>query len=1086
MSKINSCFIFSLLLLFLNLTSITTVFSQYQHVGIVLPPSPQAVSLGKYGEMPVNLYTGQVANDFKLYEFIEGDIKLPITLRHNYSGCKVLEHASWVGLGFSLDAGGVITRVVKGRPDEFPWGVLNTSIDDLTRDKQKANNVAAGFDDTEPDVFYFNFFGQAGEFYLDKENNEIKAKTIVKSNLKIYPPHEIEGGRGRLDKEWKIIDGMGNTYYFGQTEASIEITTYQPLGSGEEIFLLIDYPSAFYLTKVISQKGNQLNFTYEKNDRIRTHMTSQVQYKSLEKSYGCNNLNSKGESFVLNDNVLLKSVIGTQGSIHFDANTARQDHQGTKCLDEIRVNDPLGKLSRKWQFSYGYFNAEYGNEKRLKLDSFSEIGTASNQDLTHAFSYHEDRFFPNLSTTGIDHWGYYNGVINNNNLVPQITNCNDPNGAFPRLGAYDQIADRKSNELYGKIGMLKKVTYPTKGTSEFEYESHDFAPETLCEKIDFLEKTYTAASVNLRYTDPNIYNDVIDEHAFTILNDQEVDIQLYADVFNNHGPVNMITSYAEILDQQNNILYAVTFENVYNKYFESKLFLNAGSYKVRIRAENPQQGLIYADSFSFGVVVNYLGTTVINKAQIGGLRIKKIINSDGTGNVNIRSFKYTQQDEKISSGFLHFYPIYASRFSSKDCGYEGNLNCIKISASSISPIGYVNGSHIGYSRVVEEMLSGKGNGSIINIFSLEKDYSNRYSAFTYHHKENWKMGLLLEKTYLKNNGDSVSVFKNIYEKGEYNVNDHDVRGVIVNRTYFASSGWLNQGQLQCYAEPLYHEYDFHHYVVKLLHEYNLKTSIEMNYVKRVDGRYDIVKRQIDYKYENPTTVNPTQTILTDSKGSVHMTKVKFPKDMVSLNLDTDGTYSAMLSSNIVEPIVEESHFLGEDHLVSRKRVNFKLFLGSTYLPESIYMKYGAAEEFQQAKFLKYSSRGNPLSILQLGKIPVNYIWSYGNQNPIAEVSGVDYATMENLLGGDALINQFSSQNPSLLQVNSFITPLRNDSKTFIKSFSYQPLVGMVSETDIKGMTTYYEYDSFQRLKYIKDQNGQVMKSFDYHYKPQTN
>jgi YD repeat-containing protein len=52
------------------------------------------------------------------------------------------------------------------------------------------------------------------------------------------------------------------------------------------------------------------------------------------------------------------------------------------------------------------------------------------------------------------------------------------------------------------------------------------------------------------------------------------------------------------------------------------------------------------------------------------------------------------------------------------------------------------------------------------------------------------------------------------------------------------------------------------------------------------------------------------------------------------------------------------------------------------------------------------------------------------------------------------------------------------------AYTYDPLIGVTSTTDAKGRATYYEYDSFLRLKDIKDQNGNIVKKFDYHYQGQ--
>lgn len=88
----------------------------------VIPPSPNASSLGKYADWPVSLYTGVPEINIPLYELKGHSLSVPVSVSYHASGIKVGETASSMGLGWALNGGGVITRSVRGLPDEAGGG----------------------------------------------------------------------------------------------------------------------------------------------------------------------------------------------------------------------------------------------------------------------------------------------------------------------------------------------------------------------------------------------------------------------------------------------------------------------------------------------------------------------------------------------------------------------------------------------------------------------------------------------------------------------------------------------------------------------------------------------------------------------------------------------------------------------------------------------------------------------------------------------------------------------------------------------------------------------------------------------------
>ena len=100
---------------------LTVFFTREAVCQSLYPPkveSPNAASLGKFGEVPVNLFTGTPDISIPVHTMSYGNIKLPLTMRYHSSSVKPGQQPGWVGSGWDLESFGTISRQIKGSADE--------------------------------------------------------------------------------------------------------------------------------------------------------------------------------------------------------------------------------------------------------------------------------------------------------------------------------------------------------------------------------------------------------------------------------------------------------------------------------------------------------------------------------------------------------------------------------------------------------------------------------------------------------------------------------------------------------------------------------------------------------------------------------------------------------------------------------------------------------------------------------------------------------------------------------------------------------------------------------------------------------
>ena len=106
-----------------------------------IPVSPDAAFNMKLIDTPVSLTTGIPSINIPIEVLKSEKLELPISLSYYAGGIKTNEEATCVGLGWKLNAGGMITRRVVGLPDDSGLGYWTVGKDYDYTDPDDVNNA---------------------------------------------------------------------------------------------------------------------------------------------------------------------------------------------------------------------------------------------------------------------------------------------------------------------------------------------------------------------------------------------------------------------------------------------------------------------------------------------------------------------------------------------------------------------------------------------------------------------------------------------------------------------------------------------------------------------------------------------------------------------------------------------------------------------------------------------------------------------------------------------------------------------------------------------------------------------------------
>lgn len=499
--------------------------------GYINPTAPEAWSMIKYGDAEMNLYTGAIGVDIPVYTFKNKNFTLPISLNYASTGYKPNVQTGILGAGWYLNAGGVITREVNGIPDEATseyvykdkFAGYNSKFGNKTYrmagyclaspsvstkyDKEFLYSGAPGQEyviaymnpdseecyETEPDLFHFNFMGYSGSFMF--QPNGI---VVFDCNT---PPGELSVSGDELLGGFTISTGDGYDYYFSKSDSSLSYD-FEASDDGREV------TSNWTLQTIHAPNGESVTFEYDSDMQCHysfsciPNLFYETNYTRTKKYVSEDEYNDPDPSTLtrqqgINVNMvythsLRKIRVSGEVEIEFEYGTKASeiwdnsiissygyntDGNKTRRLDRITVkNLYTNETIKTCQLNYNYNRND--NAAPEQILTFLTSVELSGEGVYSMEYYDQNRKCAPINTFAIDWWGYFNNQTGNNDISGNLSFSRFYPNHYKGVISSSYSARNPDFES-AQYGMLKRISYPTGGSSAFFYEQNTYSKKVV-------------------------------------------------------------------------------------------------------------------------------------------------------------------------------------------------------------------------------------------------------------------------------------------------------------------------------------------------------------------------------------------------------------------------------------------------------------------------------------------------------------------------------------------------------------------------------------------------------------------------------